>query len=135
MPVRLPPGPRRIASRIVAEYPHLTLHEHEVSYGGASSFSVQTLSLSDWCVAVAVTELGQWVLVEQHRHGVDALTWEPAGGIVDQGESPAVAARRELLEETGFTGDDVEPLGWVHPNPAMSSNKVHFFLLPRVRQV
>jgi 8-oxo-dGTP pyrophosphatase MutT (NUDIX family) len=128
-------APRRIASRTIASYPHLALHEHDLRYDDADEpFNVQTLTLKDWCVSAAVTASGQWVLVEQHRHGVDGPTLEPAGGIVDPGEAIADAARRELLEETGYAGGRVEPLGWVHPNPALSSNRAHLFLFEGVHR-
>jgi 8-oxo-dGTP pyrophosphatase MutT (NUDIX family) len=71
-------------------------------------------------------------LVEQHRHGVDATTLEPAGGIIDDGEAPAIAAARELFEETGYRARDVESLGWVHPNPALSSNRSHLYFFDGV---
>jgi ADP-ribose pyrophosphatase len=45
------------------------------------------------------------VLVRQFRPGPEALLCELPGGIVDGGEAPADAARRELLEETGYEGD------------------------------
>jgi 8-oxo-dGTP pyrophosphatase MutT (NUDIX family) len=46
----------------------------------------------------------------------------------DEGESPEEAARRELLEETGYAARSIEPLGWVHPNPAVQTNRRHTFL-------
>lgn len=55
---------------------------------------------------------------------------------MDPGDpSPLEAARRELLEETGYAGDDWEPLGWVHPNPAIITNRCHSFLVRGVRPV
>ena len=42
------------------------------------------------------------VLVKQFRFGIQKMSWEFSGGIVENGESPAKAAARELLEETGY---------------------------------
>src|SRR6185503_4827087 len=94
-----------------------------------------TIELWDWSVVAAVTDQDEWVMVEQHRHGVNALTLEPAGGIIDTGESPEEAAIRELVEETGYGGGKLVALGWVHPNPALSSNRAFLFLARGVRRL
>jgi len=77
---------------------------------------------------VAFTREGELLLVEQYRHGVDASTLEVVGGVVDRGEAPSDAGRRELLEETGFRPDRWIPLGSCLPNPAIQDNRCHFFL-------
>ena len=64
---------------------------------------------------VAVTEENKLILVEQHRTPVGARVIElPAGLVGDQpgheDESLAIAARRELLEETGYEAEHIEPL-------------------------
>ncbi len=82
-----------------------------------------------WVNVVALTKDGQLVLVRQERHGVEATTLEIPGGMVDEGEEPAQAALRELAEETGYVGRVAEPLGWVHPNPALQANRCHTFLV------
>ncbi len=51
---------------------------------------------------IALTPAGSLLLVEQHRPPVDARTIEIPAGLVEPGEGPADAARRELLEETGY---------------------------------
>ena len=82
----------------------------------------------DWINVVPVTASGEIVLVRQFRIGVDAVTLEIPGGMCDPGEPPIVAARRELLEETGYDSGDIVDLGWVHPNPALQGNRCHTFL-------
>lgn len=86
------------------------------------------LVTGDWVNVVAVTRRGELVLVRQERHGIGGPTLEIPGGMVDEGEAPATAALRELREETGFRGETVEPLGAIHPNPAIQANRLHVFL-------
>lgn len=82
----------------------------------------------DWVNVVPVTPEGAVVCVEQYRPGTDAVTLEIPGGMVDPGETPAEAARRELLEETGYAAERFIALGAVDPNPAIQNNGCHTFL-------
>ena len=75
------------------------------------------------------------VLVRQWRYAAEAPTLEIPGGIVDPGESPAGAAARELLEETGYRAARVELLGTVHPNPAILANRCSTFLATGLERV
>ena len=93
---------------------------------------------SDWVNVVAITPDGCVVMVRQYRHGAGHVTLETPGGLVDPGETPAEAAARELLEETGYAAAEIVPLGAVNPNPALFSNRLHGFLArgaTRVREV
>lgn len=82
----------------------------------------------DWINVVPLTDDGRVVLIRQFRVGIDSETLEIPGGMCDPGESPAEAAARELLEETGHAAREILDLGWVHPNPAIQSNRCHTFL-------
>lgn len=89
----------------------------------------------EWVNVAAFTRDGELLMVEQYRHGIERSTLEIVGGVVDPGEEPAEAARRELLEETGFAADSWVPLGSVAPNPAIQDNRCHFFLALGCRAV
>jgi ADP-ribose pyrophosphatase len=83
---------------------------------------------SDWANVVPITPEGGVVMVRQYRHGADRVTLETPGGLVDAGETPAEAAARELLEETGYRASEITPLGSVNPNPALFGNRLHAFV-------
>ena len=90
----------------------------------------------DWVNVVPVTDEGTVVLIRQFRHGIAAGTLEIPGGMMDPGDAdPGVAARRELVEETGFDCRRLVPLGAVHPNPAVQDNTCHTFLAAGAHRV
>lgn len=82
----------------------------------------------DWCNIIPLTAAGEVVLIRQARHGIGEISLEIPGGIIDEGETPEEAARRELLEETGYAPRQIVALGFAHPNPAIQNNRVHIFL-------
>ncbi len=87
---------------------------------------------ADWVNVVAVTPDEQLVMVRQFRFGIDDFSLEIPGGVMEAGEDPIEAGRRELREETGFTGGAARLLGTVHPNPAIQSNRCHYVLVEAV---
>lgn len=82
----------------------------------------------DWVNIIALTKANEVVLIEQFRHGAEAIVAEIPGGMVDAGEAPDAAAQRELLEETGFTSNEFVCLGKSQPNPAIQNNWIHHYL-------
>jgi 8-oxo-dGTP pyrophosphatase MutT (NUDIX family) len=88
------------------------------------------LKAPDWANVLPVTFDGKAIMIRQMRAGSMKMTLEVPGGVVDaaEGRDPMMAAIRELEEETGFTSQRVLPLGAINPNPAIMTNKCHFFL-------
>jgi 8-oxo-dGTP pyrophosphatase MutT (NUDIX family) len=94
--------------------------------GRAHDFYI--LESRDWVNVIPITPQKDVVLIRQYRHGTREVTLEIPGGIVEPGDTPETAARRELLEETGYGSSVLSFLGEVHPNPAFLNNRCSTFL-------
>ncbi len=90
------------------------------------------LDTFDWSTVIPVTPEGHIIFIQQWRPGTDAIELELPGGVIDAGESPEKAAVRELREETGYVSKAMVKLGTIAPNPAILSNRCHFFLASEV---
>lgn len=76
------------------------------------------------------------IFVRQYKHAAANIFMELPGGVIDEGETdPKAAAMREVLEETGYTSENVEQLLEVVDNPTKDTNKIYFFLARHVHQV
>ncbi len=81
----------------------------------------------NWVNIIPITHGGNLVMVEQYRHGTDSITLELPGGLMDKGENPEDAVRRECLEETGYGGDELVYIGEQLPNPAFMNNTCYTY--------
>lgn len=98
--------------------------------GGQPHYVIQG---ADFVVIVAVTPQDQILLVRQFRVAVAAVTLELPAGHIDPGEMPEQAARRELLEETGYTADTFKLLATLSPSVARFTNHMWCFLAADAR--
>lgn len=89
----------------------------------------------DWVQIVPVTAHGEIVMIKQYRHGPGKIVLEIPAGMIEPGESPAEAATRECLEETGYRVEVPRPIGVLNPNPAFLDNRLHSFHAENVERV
>lgn len=88
-----------------------------------------------WVNIVATTANSEMVLIRQYRFGTDQVELEIPGGAVNIGEDPLVAGLRELLEETGYAGENGRIIGKVCPNPAIQNNFCYTVLVEKAQQM
>lgn len=76
-----------------------------------------TIWQPDWVLIIPQTVDGKWVMTRQYRHGTGKVSIEFPAGIVEKGEDPLVAARRELEEEAEYLGGTYKFIGEFPMNP------------------
>lgn len=113
-------------TRIIAETKYLRLVDRD------GWTYVERPNISGVVGIVAVTDQRKIVLVEQYRPPVDARVIAlPAGlaGDIDdeENESLATAAKRELLEETGYQADTLTDLAEVTTSAGLTNETMHLF--------
>lgn len=125
-----------LASRTLLDRWWLTLREDRVRLpSGHVLDEYHVAEYPDWACVLALTDAGEAVLVEQYRYGIDRVLLELPAGAVDAGEDVAAAARRELLEETGYASDRWERLGRLAVEPGRHTNYGHVFVARGARRV
>ena len=72
------------------------------------------------------------MLIKQYRHAVGGYIWEIPAGTLDTDETPLICAKRELIEETGYSARDWKKLGEITPVPGYSDERIHIFLATKL---
>lgn len=103
--------------------------------GAGAARDFYRINAPDWINVIPLTPTCEVLFVRQYRFGIEGLTLEIPGGMCDRGEPPLESARRELLEETGHVAAELVELGWVHPNPALQSNRCTTYLARGLERV
>ncbi len=93
------------------------------------------IEMPDWAQIFAVTDDGRVPMVRHYKHGARTVSLELPAGYIEPGEAPERAARRELLEETGFVADDWRYLGRFFVDGNRGCGATHVFLARGARQV
>src|SRR5674476_394619 len=79
--------------------------------------------------AVAILPLNgdRCKLLKQYRYAIDQYIFEAPAGTMETGEEPLVTARRELIEETGFTAQTLVSKGFIYTTPGYTDEKIFLF--------
>lgn len=94
------------------------------------------IDFPDWVQILPLTSDNKVVMIRQYRHGCDRVFLELPGGLIDANDSsPEETARRELLEETGYSAQEVVFLNKIYPQPAVMSHSGITYLARGVERV
>lgn len=130
MEVFMPLKPwKRITSTRDRSFPIFALRtDHSRSPRTNQAYDFYILESADWVNIIPITPNREVILIRQYRHGIQDMTLEIPGGIIEPDDTPREAALRELEEETGYKALQISALDHVWPNPAFLNNRCYTFL-------
>jgi ADP-ribose pyrophosphatase len=120
-----------MTDEVVFATPWFQIVAKNVEGSSGPHYSLQT---KDYVSVVAITEDGRLLLVRQFRPAVGRMTLELPSGHVEAGETPEQAARKELVEETGYLADTFTLLGNLSPDTGRLGNRMWCFFAKGARR-
>jgi len=130
--------PWRTLSRrtILAHSEFLTVENHTVELPEGRIIAEWPWVITpDYINVLAVTKDGEFLCFRQIKYGLDGTSLAAVGGYLEPGEEPLAAAKRELLEETGYEASEWVRLGDYRVDPNRGAGMAHLFLARNARRV
>ncbi len=123
--------PKAIDSSIVFEESLIKIKRDQLVHNNQLPYSYYTLEIQPFAVVIlAILNDGTLLLIEEYRHPTKQVILGCPAGYMNENESPLAAAKRELLEETGYQAETFELIGSAYPY-AGTSNQKNFFVLAK----
>ncbi len=113
--------------RPLHEYPWVNLWLADVERPDGQRDEYYVVKLRDLAVAAVVNDRREVLMMWRHRFVTDVWAWELPMGLVEDGETPAEAAAREVLEETGWRPGPLTPLIYSEPANGITDSRHHVF--------
>lgn len=127
---------KTLRSEYLIRRPWMTARQDKVELpDGRINDHYYVLEYPDWVNTIAITKDGLYIVEQQWRHAEGCVSTEICAGVIEPGETPLEAARRELQEETGFGGGTWTELLTCSPNSSTMNNHCHSFLAEGVEQI
>ena len=120
---------RKLSTQSVLKTPYYGVRVDRLKHPKGHELDYYVIEFARAAVGVVpVHDDGRVLLVQQWRHPVKKLTWSLPAGAIENGESPADAASRELREEAAHTPNRLEPLYRYHPTIGVADQTFHLFI-------
>ncbi|RKT02338.1 ADP-ribose pyrophosphatase YjhB (NUDIX family) [Streptomyces sp. 3211.6] len=121
--------------RTVHDTPWVRLRSLDVEQPDGARVDYHVVRLRDLAVTAAVDERQRVLMMWRHRFVTDTWAWELPMGLVEDGESPATAAGRELEEETGWRPQGLRELIYAEPAAGITDARHFVFRTDDARRV
>jgi ADP-ribose pyrophosphatase len=116
--------------------PWIKVHRQRVRLpNGRIVDSYHQIVLPDYAIIAAQTADGKFIVERQYKHGIGTASLILPGGVIDRGEKPRNAAKRELLEETGYEADGWREIGVYVSSSNYGCGRAHVFSSRNARKI
>lgn len=125
---------KKVSSKVLYRHPRLTLIEDRVELPDGTVVPYLKFSGNKSAAACVIAIENDKVLLQrEYSYPPNEVLYQfPGGAVEGGGEKPAVAANRELMEESGYTAGKLELLGWYYVDNRRTDTKMYVFLATRV---
>jgi ADP-ribose pyrophosphatase len=128
MPGRKSRSASVISSTVVYQGPVFGIRRDKVREPGGLRTTREVITHPGSVVVLPVLPDGRIVLIRQYRHAARQFLWELVAGRIDAGEVPRQAAKRELIEETGYRARSFRIFLDVFPSPGFLEERMYILL-------
>lgn len=129
---RLPEVPGRVSSRRVYTGRIVSLDVDRVRFPDGTTGELEIIRHPGASAIVPVFDAQKEdpdvLLIRQYRYAADGYVYEIPAGRLDSAEAPEECARRELVEETGYSATDIRPLTTIYTTPGFTDERIHLFV-------
>ena len=106
----------------------MNMREDEVELSDGRLTTREVCEHCDGVAVLPITESGEGVLVSQFRYPFGIEVLEAPAGKVDGDEEHLACGIRELSEETGYTAEEMQYLGFAYPSPGCMTERLHLYI-------
>ena len=127
---------KTLSSKNVYKNEFLSLSEDKVIDPNGNQTMRNVIDMGEGSVVIiAINEKQEFYLVGQPRYAVNEYSWEFVSGGIKEGESPLVAAQRELAEELNLQAIDWKQIMAFHPNNSLMSRTAYVFIATNLNKI
>lgn len=113
----------------------INLSVEEVLLPNGEISTREIVKIRDSVGIIAINKEGKIIMVKQYRKAIESMLYEIPAGTVDDGEDALSTAKRELLEETGYSNGEIILVGEFYSSPGTNRTKHSIFLAKDVEKV
>ncbi len=127
---------KKLNSKVIFEHPRLTLAEDEVELpNGLKTNYLIFKDSKDFVSVIGIIDPNRYLLIKELAYPINEVLVQFSTGEIENNESPEIAARRELLEETGYKADKIEIIGSFLGNYRRGTYKGHVALAYNLKKI